>query len=234
VIKAIETRYKGYNFRSRLEARWAVFFDALGIEWEYEPEGFELPDGTRYLPDFWLKRECVWVEIKGQAPTHTEKNACFLLAQESRPVLLLSGALEIDDYVNCKGILFTGWRTAHLESLSSLASYVLDQKFDEENGLPCLLRENGYWPKLDEGDKFFEHEWERNKALCLADVQYFEGKYGRKDYRYEYGLTVDIGALSMVCGRLHLDAYDVSRNVTHAITAARSARFEHGQSGASA
>lgn len=30
-MKAIETRYKGYRFRSRLEARWAVFFDALGL-----------------------------------------------------------------------------------------------------------------------------------------------------------------------------------------------------------
>ncbi len=37
-IQAIETRYKGYRFRSRLEARWAVFFDHLKIEWEYEPD----------------------------------------------------------------------------------------------------------------------------------------------------------------------------------------------------
>lgn len=27
-IKPIETRYKGCRFRSRPEARWAVFFDA--------------------------------------------------------------------------------------------------------------------------------------------------------------------------------------------------------------
>ena len=40
-IKAIETVYNGYRFRSRLEARWAVFFEAAGIEYEYEPEGFE-------------------------------------------------------------------------------------------------------------------------------------------------------------------------------------------------
>lgn len=53
-IKAIETSYGGYRFRSRLEARWAVFFDALGITWEYEPEGYVLSDGTCYLPDFWL------------------------------------------------------------------------------------------------------------------------------------------------------------------------------------
>lgn len=52
LIKAIETEYNGYKFRSRLEARWAVFFDALGVEYEYEPEGFELPSGKRYLPDF--------------------------------------------------------------------------------------------------------------------------------------------------------------------------------------
>jgi hypothetical protein len=44
-VKAIETRYAGCRFRSRLEARWAVFFDALGVKWEYEREGFDLfPD----------------------------------------------------------------------------------------------------------------------------------------------------------------------------------------------
>ena len=52
MIKAIETKYKGYRFRSRLEARWAVFFDACGYNWEYEPEGFDLGDGIYYLPDF--------------------------------------------------------------------------------------------------------------------------------------------------------------------------------------
>lgn len=53
LIKPIETRYDGTLFRSRLEARWAVFFDALNVRWEYEKEGYETPLG-RYLPDFWL------------------------------------------------------------------------------------------------------------------------------------------------------------------------------------
>ena len=52
-IKAIPTEYKGYLFRSRLEARWAVFFDAMGIEYEYESEGLVLSDGSWYLPDFY-------------------------------------------------------------------------------------------------------------------------------------------------------------------------------------
>jgi hypothetical protein len=41
-IKPIETLYRGYRFRSRSEARWAVFFDVAGIAWQYEPEGFDL------------------------------------------------------------------------------------------------------------------------------------------------------------------------------------------------
>jgi hypothetical protein len=68
-IKPIETRYAGCRFRSRLEARWAVFFDALDIEWQYEPQGFEigLSDEVhtrRYLPDFYLPRFDTWVEVK--------------------------------------------------------------------------------------------------------------------------------------------------------------------------
>jgi hypothetical protein len=63
MIKAIETRYKGYRFRSRLEARWAVFFDHLEIPWEYEKEGFDI-DGTFYLPDFYLPTFNTWAEVK--------------------------------------------------------------------------------------------------------------------------------------------------------------------------
>jgi hypothetical protein len=53
-IRPIQTRYAGCHFRSRLEARWAVFFDHLGIRWDYEPEGFETSAGP-YLPDFRIK-----------------------------------------------------------------------------------------------------------------------------------------------------------------------------------
>lgn len=63
-IKAIETYYKGYRFRSRLEARWAVFFDSIGIPYEYETEGYVLQDGTKYLPDFYLPWFKAFVEIK--------------------------------------------------------------------------------------------------------------------------------------------------------------------------
>lgn len=65
-LTPIETKYNGYRFRSRLEARWAIFFDALGIRYEYEKEGFNLNGLGPYLPDFYLPdiHGGMWAEIK--------------------------------------------------------------------------------------------------------------------------------------------------------------------------
>jgi hypothetical protein len=78
-MKAIETIYKGYRMRSRLEARYGIFFDSLGVKWEYEKEGFDL-EGKWYLPDFWLPEQKCWIEIKGQEPTPAECYKAELLA----------------------------------------------------------------------------------------------------------------------------------------------------------
>lgn len=59
-IKAIETKFKGYTFRSRLEARWAATFELLGWEWDYEPVDF-----NGWLPDFAIYgHDTVYVEVK--------------------------------------------------------------------------------------------------------------------------------------------------------------------------
>lgn len=46
---AIPTEYKGIQFRSRTEARWAAFFDEMRWKWEYEPY-----DLNGWIPDFEL------------------------------------------------------------------------------------------------------------------------------------------------------------------------------------
>jgi len=95
-IKAIETSYNGYRFRSRTEARWAVFFDAAGIKYEYEKEGFELPSG-RYLPDFWLPTLDAWFEVKGGDPTKSELAlAVDLYRATGKDVWLSSGQPRLD------------------------------------------------------------------------------------------------------------------------------------------
>ena len=98
-IKAIETRYAGYRFRSRLEARWAVFFKEMKLRWHYEPEGYDL-DGLNYLPDFWMPELDCFIEIKPDG-IHTNEKARRLSEVTGKVVLLVSGPPGIytdDDY----------------------------------------------------------------------------------------------------------------------------------------
>lgn len=104
-LKPIETEYNGLRFRSRIEARWAVFFEEARISYEYEKEGFDL-GGHYYLPDFWLPEKDCWVEIKGKSSALVDisdgtedritedAEKCMLLAQQSqKSVLYLCGQI---------------------------------------------------------------------------------------------------------------------------------------------
>jgi hypothetical protein len=94
-LNPIQTEYKGYLFRSRLEARWAVFLDYIKEPWEYEKEGYKVSwlceKETYYLPDFWLPNFDCFLEIKGQPPTEQEKTLCMALMSDKYPVLLFHG-----------------------------------------------------------------------------------------------------------------------------------------------
>jgi len=97
-MKVIQTFYKGFHFRSRLEARYAVMFDAAGLEWVYEPEGYELPSG-RYLPDFYIPKWDAYVEIKGKPPGHQEFQKCHELSVAAdKLVILFEGQPETDNF----------------------------------------------------------------------------------------------------------------------------------------
>lgn len=100
-IKPIETIWRGYRFRSRLEARWAVAFDAMRFDWEFEPEGY-IPTGLRYLPDFLIRNvkiqddwvEDLYVEVKGVPQSYDiDKIVAF---SEFRPVYLVMKLPEFD------------------------------------------------------------------------------------------------------------------------------------------
>lgn len=75
-IAAIPTKYAGVQFRSRLEARWAAFFDLLKWDWEYEPIDL---DG--YIPDFIISNHGtgrLFVEVK---PTRIGDNIDDVIAK---------------------------------------------------------------------------------------------------------------------------------------------------------
>jgi hypothetical protein len=201
IIKPIETIYKGYRFRSRLEARWAVFFDALGIEWEYEPEGFEFEDGTRYLPDFVIKEK---VKLDN-------KKAWALANSGELHSVLLAG---IETYIEIKP---TAPSKSELTKL---------QKLCEGTGKNCFLlagvpgKQIIYFSMFDFGG--------RKTSKPVNGKWFVEPGKGYEELSIVHLTTVfkNFGNLS------HSDFWDKGVFLTKdAITAARSARFEHGESG---
>jgi len=101
-IKPIPTHYAGCWFRSRLEARYAVFFNHLNIQWEYEPEGYELTNG-RYLPDFRLhglggdpQGGSLWFEVKPDIDNREDNRWQELATATGTPLITAFGMPRAD------------------------------------------------------------------------------------------------------------------------------------------
>lgn len=130
-IKPIETQYKGYRFRSRLEARWAVYFDTLGCAWEYEPQGFDLGAAGFYLPDFWLPTVNMWAEVKPERLNDTElMKANALVIASKKHLVHLVGTPSMRAYntsfycAGCEGpgpggmrVVYSGEHVEYVEAL---------------------------------------------------------------------------------------------------------------------
>jgi len=208
-IQAIETHYAGCRFRSRLEARWAVFFDRLGIRWEYEPQGFQvtyrlsLADGTfNYLPDFWLPNYKLWVEVKGSlTEPEAERllNAAASLSSNNGGGCHDSGGhdLLVLGSVPHLGLPSTTWSPTRLHMHKG--DLVASGGFSK--GSPC----DGITVARDVGGSLDTicREAEHTIAEVINTLLYGVGDARRTD----------------------------RSNVQVALSAARSARFEHGERG---
>lgn len=86
-IQAIETLYKGYRCRSRLEARWLYFLDLIGMRYEYEPQGF-CADGIWYLPDIYIPAYHTFIGVKNESVYEDED----LRAEARRKIEAICGA----------------------------------------------------------------------------------------------------------------------------------------------
>lgn len=130
VLQAIQTTYNGYRFRSRLEARWAIFFEVLGLDFHYEAEGYILRDNKWYLPDFYFPTVKMFAEVKPDIVTKRERRSCELLALDSKkPVLMLAGP---PDYRNYNAYQTDPWSDTALIYDYSLVPFFLPERF------PCL------------------------------------------------------------------------------------------------
>lgn len=143
--KAIPTEYCGIRFRSRLEARWFIFFERLGIKALYEHEGYQL-DGAWYLPDYWLPDLKVFVEVKPTKPTAEERAKCEALARHTAcDVVLVIGepctflqAFDRDHTASERWFADAGWDSDY---------YVCMCKFCRRFG----WQYQGRWTRIDCG-----------------------------------------------------------------------------------
>jgi hypothetical protein len=232
VIKAIETRYAGCRFRSRLEARWAVFFDHLGIAWEYEPQGYVV-NGVPYLPDFLIHPDtdmAFWLEIKAVFPSADELAKARGLAEGTgvpayvywgRPEAPAPDLSHLDMERYCgwdrDGYVWTddhGWR-----------EYPTGPPAWQVGLTPTAFRFNpGGKPGKDKSGFWWWTECPHcNHALIKISGQI--GYCPAFDNRDWESIESEIGSL------YPRFAHRTPRLLA-AYTAARSARFEHGESGA--
>ena len=98
--RGIPAFHNGIWFRSRGEAKWAVFLDHLDVKYEYETQGFDT-DGSWYLPDFviFAATGTIWAERKDSWTDDPSGVAKFRRFADQRPkrsrAALLVGVPEI-------------------------------------------------------------------------------------------------------------------------------------------
>lgn len=211
-MKAIETEYKGYKFRSRLEARWAVFFDEARIPYEYEPEGYELPIGL-YLPDFYLPWFRLYVEIKPNEDSAIDKGdkCCRILRdnlEESITALCIgdpadsrmrlycythddSGikSYEYDKSFFVEGASWKYWQKGSVDFDCSSTKHWIDIMVDEPEMDRGICTRNGKWCCVESiwtsGDYYGNH----NEAYLITDCRsvFTYSKYIARKARFEHG-----------------------------------------------
>lgn len=183
-FRPIETFYNGYKFRSRLEARWSIFFDSLNIKYEYEPEGFVLSDGTRYLPDFYLPQSDSFFEVKGIMTDIDKHKVEQFIRDIGKPVTIGYGDMT---FQACDNWGSDGYELTDSDSSHLCRCYQCNNYFFMGNGgsyqCPCC----GYY----DGDSTAEwcaegHLIDRDQYITNDVYQAF---LKSKQARFEHGET---------------------------------------------
>jgi hypothetical protein len=148
----IQTSYKGYRFRSRLEARWAVFFDSLGVKYEYEPDAFQTSLGG-YLPDFYLPYIAggVFVEVKpagGFSDDAIQK--CYELSIGTRtPCVLADGSPDDVCYLILDPSHSRGWFFELAPCDVAIMGVFCADRLSKDK----TFEELDYWCVMESGDR---------------------------------------------------------------------------------
>jgi len=149
--------YSGYHFKSKLECRWFIFFETLGIVSVYEPKKFYLSEfHNAYIPDFALL-SCPfdYIEIKPTEPLADEYGKCRALSQMGFNVALFAGKCSPDVTV----YLFQNGHRKYVPRTSAFLQQCFQFKLNGRQGetvaaLKTVLGKHRNW------DKAWRKAWE--------------------------------------------------------------------------
>lgn len=219
-ITALETHYAGYKFRSRIEARWAVFFTRLGLDWEYEEQGYRVrseavvaahPNGavdawpavrrppghvdkpkpvTPYLPDLRIPELGLYLEVKPSKPHLIDP----------------AGVKRWQHFAGQVALEWDRGRTA------MLIGPIPDPETVDALGPPR------------------PYEWYEQKIVMLGDWHTAWCACPSGDH-FDIQFQARGGRIACGCPRILGDGYRTGDHpaILNAYGAARSARFEHGE-----
>lgn len=76
-----EVQFMDVRFPSVPHAQWALFFEDLGIPWQFRIMPFSLGAGVTYLPDFWLVEQRAWFQVGDDAHHDEDLNRWEVFAR---------------------------------------------------------------------------------------------------------------------------------------------------------
>lgn len=222
---AIETVYKGCRFRSRTEARWAVFFDTLGIRWEYESQGYNLGvKRVKYLPDFYMPDWDKFVEIKAfkQIEPAEAQKAGLLVQYEGKSVLMLCGQPWPGEYLTQ---LFVP-NNAPAANAPYTAAFIPPHKIGQFGFAPQSNRVYIHAPEMNPPYLCLNLDLVVDSEHLLMIMNGDNASYIMDDVKT--GIHTMVGPMSTIRDLLQVDTI-----LHRAYIAARQARFEFGETGKS-
>jgi hypothetical protein len=141
---AIETAYRAYQFRSRLEAKYAVFFDLCQWSWSYEP-----PEFNGWIPDFAIGQRPTLVEVKPfwKEEQWKEQVSKIVASGCREPVVLLGNDpawISVENEESFCDAPMVGWLLDFIDGSECVVD-TLNFGITEGNGKPGLCPMFGAW-----------------------------------------------------------------------------------------
>lgn len=184
-INSKPTIYNGTKYRSRLEARWAAFFDLIGWKYQYEP--YDFPGWTPDFAVYGSENRILFIEVK---PVTTKSLAKEYSIKLKDIIPRVNAIMICSDFKPCDswGPILAGYQISHIDQNYYYDDNILGEAFE----VHWKDQQSGINSSYDIGSAYMDFDgmlWgSDNRKAFLSD-------YGQ-DYKDFMSFWVEAGELS--------------------------------------